>query len=732
MSPIRYRLKPLSFAIAAIVASSFGNALADTAENPPTQADQAVDAKDKTLSLDAVVISGSRTNIVSGGALGARTDLQTPFSTKSVDSAQIEEKQAKSIAKVFEGEAGVEAKGGSYVLEAQALNVRGLRLDFANGYKIDGHPFQMYGVELPLELFESVQLLKGATGFLYGIGSPGGTVNYVSKKPGDKPIRSFAVGYSQKNVFSQHLDLGDRFGEDDRFGYRFNLVNEHGTTYNGAKLDRQAGALALDARLNSSLTWRFNTLFQERDLKGGVAAISAPGTGAYAYSGTTLPAPISGRSNLTGYDSSYYDSSVYAASTGLNWAFADNWTLDFSYSYTFKRIDSRDETLYLRNAQGDYNLSLRQLYRPTLIYNSAQLRLDGEVSTGNLKHQIVAGLEYWNQTRSLNTGGQNDFYPSTGTLPSSNLYAPAHNLAYNGYSPHTYYRISDDTSQSIFVSDTLKFNPQWSLLLGLRYLDYLNDNYRVNGTLSSSYHKKPVTPTAALLFTPRPDTTIYASYVEALQSGGIVSSTSGYVNGGEQLAPIESKQYELGIKTNREDWSLAAALFRIDRGAGYATAANRYVNDGTVRYDGLELNGRYRPTKDLTVFAGATWLDATYVEAAAALKGKEVEAVPRFQSTLGAEKTFSSAPGLRVHGNVNYTGKQYVNNSNTLQTASYELVNLGASYRVPLGKNQLTYRAEISNLFDKNYWIAASSNVVSNALVIGAPRTLTLNVRYDF
>ncbi len=50
----------------------------------------------------------------------------------------------------------------------------------------------------------------------------------------------------------------------------------------------------------------------------------------------------------------------------------------------------------------------------------------------------------------------------------------------------------------------------------------------------------------------RPATMAYASYVEALEPGSVVGIL--YANRGEVLSPIKSKQYEVGIKTERGDW----------------------------------------------------------------------------------------------------------------------------------------------------------------------------------
>jgi iron complex outermembrane receptor protein len=734
----KYQLNRLSQTLLAILllcAGPLSHAQSSSSQNPTAEMDQ-ID-EDEVAVLEAVQVTAHSKNDVSSGTLGARSDLDTPFSTYRVDSDQIAEQQAKTIAKLFEHDATVQAKGSSYGLDAYAISVRGLTLDFVNGYKIDGHPFQMYGVELPLEAFQEVQLLKGATGFLYGIGSPGGTVNYISKKPTPDPTAAVSIGYTSDSLFSQHFDIGGYFDQDKQFGYRFNAVNESGVAYNNTEVERQAFALYLSAQLRDDLDVYANGFYQRRLLEGGINTISVANSGSYAYQGSSLPKAIDGSKDLTAYDDAYYDSEAWGAATGFNWQLSDQWNLHGSYSHTFKRISSRDQTLYLRNEAGDYNLALRQYYRPTLNFDSVQLRLDGHFNTGWIAHHVVTGLDWQRQTRDLNignpnldpntsAGGQNHVYPTTGSYPSGNLYQPALDLVYDGDSPHRYFRISNWYTRSAYISDTLSFNPQWSLLLGLRKFDYENSNYYVSGNLRSEFKDSPLSPTAALLWSPLERTTVYASYVESLEDSGTVGSS--YANAYEQLESTESKQYELGIKTDQQHWALTSALFRIERGTGYANSQNQYVVDGVARYDGIELSGHYLSDAQFKLLASAVWIDAQYTKAAASVVGKTPTAVARFQGTVGFEKTWSALEGLSVHGSFQHYGKQYVNNSNSLSTPSYRLVNIGASYRQSLGgQKQLIYRAQINNLFDQDYWVASS-----NALAQGAPRTISLNLQYQF
>ncbi|MFT4021356.1 MAG: TonB-dependent siderophore receptor [Acinetobacter sp.] len=685
--------------------------------------------------LDAVTVTAkTKRQVVTAGALGSRTDLQTPFSTKTVSSKDIEKKQAKSISKLFEGEAGVSATGSTYLQSAYALTVRGIPLDFVNNYKIDGHPFQMQGVEMPLELFDQVQLLAGATGFLYGFGAPGGIVNYVSKKPTNEKTLSVNVGYSSDSIFSQHIDVGGKFGQDKRFSYRFNLVNEKGEAYNGTKVDRQAASLYLDAQLTPSLYGYVNGMYQERDLTGNQASLAIASSGSYAFSGASLPTAISGRKNLSQYPGvDYYNSKVWTTAAGLIWTINDHWTLSNSYSHTVKRIETRFETLYLRNAQGDFNVGLNRYYQPTLTFDDYLSVLEGSFQTGWLKHKFVGGLQYTTQTRQLGVGdtsqnpatyvgGQNYMY--TSSYPAGNIYNSSLGLGYDGTSSKGTFRISNWYTTSAFLSDTVSLG-KWSLLLGLRKTDYLNNNYYVSGAFKSAYHKRPLSPTYALLFNLRPDTTLYTSYIEAQEDGGTVGTT--YANSGTQLAPIKSKQYEVGIKSEHQNWSLKSALFRVERGAGYAASDNIYTNDGVVRFNGFSINGAYKPVPSLNINAGGSWIDSKYTKGATSVLDDEAAGVPGFQGVFGIDKDILAIPGLNIHANYNYVAQAYITVPNTVRAKSYSTVSVGTSYQTLLGNHPIIYRAELNNIFDKKYWLAAASVVTQ-----GAPRTLSLNVQYKF
>ena len=166
---------------------------------------------------------------------------------------------------LFKYDPAVSAISENAVSENSMFTVRGMPIDTLNSIKVDGQTFPSWDTDLSLEPFEQVELLKGLSGFMYGFGAPGGIVNYVLKRPTDDPYRSITVGYKSAGVFSEAVDLGGRFGNDNRFGYRLNLANEYGNTAEeNGHVSRQVASLAFDFRITPDLVLSADAFYQKR------------------------------------------------------------------------------------------------------------------------------------------------------------------------------------------------------------------------------------------------------------------------------------------------------------------------------------------------------------------------------------------------------------------------------------------------------------------------------------
>ena len=651
---------------------------------------------------------------VSSGALGSRSQLDTPYSTTVVTGRELVDRQANKLGDVFAQDASVSDNSNPYNAWASYVTVRGMQLDWQNGFKIDGQPFNAYGITLPYEQLESVELLKGLSGFMYGFGSPGGVVNYVTKKPpvSDTPIRSVDVGYRSTAIWSEHLDLGGRAGPDNMFGYRFNATHEEGKTYNDGNVRRDAFSLAADARLTRDLTATFGALYQERHASGITTALSTA-----LYDGASLPGRISGGSSNLVTPDQHLNTNLQLYTGGLHYNLNQDWTVSATYSFSKSTRDRNESTFYLLDPSGDYS-DTRFQGKEGHMLSAWQVMAEGSVRTGPLQHQLVFGGAYQKQT---NDYGANSFY---GPIGVGNIYEPNTNR-YDSSGFYTY-RDSDITQKALFASDTIQLTQRWSVLGGVRYTNYEQHGYTVSGATVSTYAQNGVlTPSVAVMFKLAPTTTLYASYVESLEPGTVVNEA--YANGGELLKPLRSKQYEVGVKSDHDRWSATAALFRIERGAQYANSANVYVQDGESIFQGIEAGTDVRLGNNWTVGGDLMWI-ATHYEKGSTNDGNRVAGAPGFVAAAHAYYAVPYVPGLKIGADAKFTGNTPVRPSGDLNAPGYMLVNLGATYSTRIAGHGVSVRAAIDNLTNRRYWEYQYADYITP----GEPRTLSLNARFDF
>jgi len=666
--------------------------------------------------LNTVTVSGQHSSpaIVSAGALGSASDLKTPFSTTQITEAQIKERQVKSLSKAFAQDTAVVSQGDTYSFNSYSLSVRGMPLDDGGGYKINGSPIIMTTIELPMEAFESVQLLKGASGFMYGFGAPGGVINFVTKKPTEHTTLSLDAGVRSNGVWSEHVDTGGRVGSEGALGYRLNAVHEEGETYGHSHVNRDAFSLSLDARINPELTWTGDLLYQDRLVNGGVQNYHLD-----TYTAAHLPDAISGRKDLSAYDDTFFRSRMWLATSGVRWQFAPDWAVSLDYSHFDQQRTFAGEYLNILDKGGDITDEL-ETGHGIAVYDQVQAMLQGNFSTGPIGHKTVLGVAWQGYNRRTGTA------PVDQIIGSNNLYSAPSDLRYDKYIDFSTYRRSYTQQRSAFISDTLDLTHGWSFLAGLRLTDYSQNTYATSGARTSRYHQVPLTPTVALMYQPRSDTTVYASYIEAIETGSTVSSS--YKNAYELLDPLKSKQYEIGVKTDRARWGGAMAVFRVEKAAEYGNSEGYYVQDGEQRYQGVELNGHVDLTANTTVSTSSTWLDATFVKSTANLVDNQVAGVPRFQQVLDVSHKVAGVEGLQLYADAHYYGASKADNANKLDVSDYTLLSAGASYRMGLADHDVTLRVAVDNITDHEYWGVQRSG----SLYVGAPRTLSVNVGFDY
>ena len=184
------------------------------------------------------------------GLLGSRDFMETPFSVTTYTSEAVKNQQARTLGELIASDPSVRATnpaGGRY----EQFTIRGLSL-FNSDVAYNG----LYGVlptyTIDMEMADRVDVIKGPSQLINGIsprGSVGGGINVEPKRATDKPITSFTGMYASDSQVGGAVDVGRRFGEDNKFGLRFNGVKQSGDTeWDHQNVDREMAVLGLDFR----------------------------------------------------------------------------------------------------------------------------------------------------------------------------------------------------------------------------------------------------------------------------------------------------------------------------------------------------------------------------------------------------------------------------------------------------------------------------------------------------
>lgn len=645
------------------------------------------------------------------GAFGTRSEFDTPFSVSTISADRIEQMQASDINDVMRYEPGVQANSnGSSTASGSSVRVRGLNLDWTNGYKIDGLAIPYWYIDLPLANFDHIQVIKGASAFMYGFGSPGGVLDYQLKAPVEIRKLTLEAGYRSDAVFRQMLDVGGSLDNAHRIQTRFVFASEVGNQVNDSFLRNLSLSFTTNVRITNNLHWHFNTFYLNTLQKGMVNTIaSANGVGAVRT--------MSGREAFGAKDS-WKTNDMKRFSTGFDWDFSRNWSAHLTYGYTHLDEKFPSNQLTFTGTKGDYMSRAFEMVR-VLTYHQVDATTQGHFETGPLHHDVIAGITWLRQMfdADANSGAKNpveygNIFRDRPTLTSASNFNPR------------MYRYIDYQQVAPFWSDTITYH-RWSLMAGGRYTNYLENDFSTSGQQTAAHRNNPVTPLVSLSYKITPEINTYFSWVQAMQSGGQAGASN--VNYMQVFGPIRSDEYELGVKIQKKAWNGTLAVFRMDTGAAYTNTQNYYVQDGLSRYQGVEAAGSWLVTRNLNINGSIAYLDARYVQATAGYQGHKLEAVAPFQAAFNTEYRLEAIKGLSVNAGFNYVSRSWLDAANTIRLPSYIVGNIGAAYSTKIGNHHVVLRATVENIGNVRYWLSRGNR----NLFPGAPRTISLNARFD-
>ncbi|SFX52507.1 MULTISPECIES: TonB-dependent receptor [unclassified Pseudomonas] len=654
----------------------------------------------------------------SQGLLGSRDFMETPFSMTTYTSETVKNQQARTLGDLIASDPSVRSTnpaGGRY----EQFTIRGFSL-----FNSDVAYNDLYGVlptyTIDMEMADRVDILKGPTQLINGIsprGSVGGGINVVPKRASDKPITSFTGNYASNNQLGGAVDVGRRFGEDNKFGIRFNGVKQSGDTeWDHQSVDREMAVLGLDFR-GERLRLSTDIGHTERDT-------DAPQERVQVGANAQVPHASDVRDN---YAQPWTKARTKDTFGTVNAEFDVNDAV-MLYGGVGARKSNHDflrHNVSVSNDAGDFTVQPRDFTRDENV-RTATAGVRNWFHTGPVSHEVNLAASYFYM--DFTNGGAR--YANG----RSNLYDPVQTPTPSRPTRQDDKVYTENHFSGVALSDTLGFfDDRLLLTLGARWQRVEVDDWTNHVKGDTAYDEEKVSPSGGLLFKATDRLSLYANYMEGLSQGKIAPSTS--INEDEIFPPFISRQVEVGAKYDAGPFALTAALFRIKQPA-YATDATTRVfgPNGKRENSGVELSVFGEPIKGTRLLGGVMYIDSELTDTTGgAFDGNRAPATPKFNVNLGAEWDVPTMQGLALTSRGIYSSSQYLDQSNVKEIDSWFRFDVGARYTFKVDEKNITLRANIENVADKRYWSSAGASDDSEpGLTLSTPRTYLLSATVDF
>lgn len=654
----------------------------------------------------------------SQGLLGTRDFMETPFSMTTYTQEAVKNQQARTLGDLIASDPSVRATnpaGGRY----EQFTIRGFSL-FNSDVAYNG----LYGVlptySIDMEMADRVDIFKGPTQLINGIsprGSVGGGINVVPKRATDKDITSLTGTWASGSQAGGAVDVGRRFGEDNKFGIRFNGVKQSGDTdWDHQTVDREMAVLGLDFR-GERLRLSTDIGHTERDT-------DAPQERVQVAAGAPVPSANNVRHN---YAQSWSKASTNDTFGTLNaeYDLSDSVMLYGGVGARKSNHEFLRHAVSVSNGAGDFSVQPRDFTRDENV-RTATAGVRSWFHTGPVSHEVnLAVSDFY---MDFTNGGAR--YASA----PSNIYNPVQTPVPSNPTRRDPKVYTENRFSGVALSDTLGFfDDRLLLTLGARWQRVKVDDWNNDVKGVTAYDEEKISPSGGILFKATDKLSLYANYMEGLSQGKIAPSTS--INDDEIFPPFISRQVEVGAKYDAGALAVTAAVFRIKQPAYETNDVTKVFGpNGKRQNDGVEVSVFGEPLKGVRLLGGVMYIDSELTHTTnGTYDGNRAPATPKYNVNVGAEWDVPAVEGLTLTSRGIYSSSQYLDPSNVKEIDAWNRLDVGARYAFKVDDKHITLRANVENVADKRYWSSAGASDDSEpGLTLSTPRTYLLSATLDF
>jgi iron complex outermembrane receptor protein len=688
-------------------------------------------SQDDTTSLDTIVVTAERR---------AERLQDVPITIANLDADVLERADAKSLGDIQALVPGFRLDVHSDINQP---TIRGISTSITCagcgnnvGIYVDGfyvpNPFTL---DFQLPSVDSIQVLKGPQGTLFGRNTVAGAVQVNTAKPSTDSRAVVQASYGSYNAQNYQLyattglssnvavDITGAFSKGD--GWVTNIAD-------GNKDYGQYQNEMFRAGIKADLTDTLSLLFRytHEDINDPSGTLEVP----YIMNGQPLAygAYQPGAVVATARGQVSSDVQIAMHSNVNGYQLTGTWALGFGTltSYTQYR---QDRTPYLLNSFDFVNIPILRLTTPDRMNTFSQELLLTSLPGQPL--QWTAGSFYYHSS---------DVYPN---IQETLFGGPFRLVGANG---------ADDESIAAYGDATYEAVSNLFMTAGVRYThdDVKDAFFRTTAgetslpTLSSSR----VTPRAVIRYALNSSSSTYVSFSRGYKAP--VYNTGAFLNDAVKAEGLSA--YEIGYKYASPGVSLDLSSFYYDytneqlaslqilNGA----ATSLVTNAASSHIYGVDGDARLDVSRYFEVTAGLEWLHARYENfpdapgyvfgASHLLVSKSVDAsgyamprAPDFTANIGGVYTVDVVKGkLALSGNVYYSSKVYFDPVQLAYQNHYTTLQLRAEWTDP--SDRYSFAISGNNVTDTKYYTAVAESAFGAGATWGAPATIEGSVRIKF
>lgn len=685
------------------------------------QASEAVGSADGTIALATVNVETVGTTVgfvATATTAGTKTDtplIEIPQSISVVTRDELTSRNVQTLTEAVNYTPGVRTGESGYDPRYDAFSIRGFDTTYTgiyrDGLRLPGANMAVFKIE-PYGV-ESVTVLRGPVSALYGLGSPGGLVDVISKRPQATPFGEVEVQAGNFDLWQGQADIGGKLDEDGKWLYRVTgLMRDAGSA------NVHGGGINNMNFIAPALTWQPTDDTRITFLGEYLDAATPAALPNYGWD-------PSGVANFSTAYGDYNRQNVFQYRVGYDAEHRFNDVISVRQNLRYGELDTKVRynigtgINIPQMTESRYTVYVHDRVKSFVVDNQVQAEFD----TGPVEHVVLVGLDYSYLWLDGGYGfGTGTDYSLIFDMPLGPIVDPARTTS--GYQQR-------QSQVGVYVQEQAKFD-RWILTLTGRYDWVTTDSIDTLNATSEDASDNSFTYRTGLTYLFDNGIAPYVSYATSFVPN------VGVDRSGNTFSPTTARQVEGGVKYVPPgfDGYFTASVFQINQENGLVTDETDplfMVQRGEVRARGLELSAVANIGQGLKLRGAYTYLDMKNMSGVTNTIGLSPSGQPYHTFAFWADYQFqegTTLAGLGLGAGVRFAGASWGNSLNTFQNSGYTLVDAKASYDLAyMDPRMKGWSAQVNaqNLLDDQYVTCSSGYCYK-----GNPRTVLGGLKYKW